>query len=445
MNLSGTTEISKTRTAPTRQKALALNLDPDIYGTIAEIGAGQETSRWFFRVGAAAGTIAKTMSAYDMTVSDEVYGKSGRYVSRERVEAMLEKEFNLLIQRLSGDRGENTRFFAFANTVAARNFQGTNECHGWIGLRFQEKPGAAPSTIILHVNMLDPTNLQQQEALGVLGVNLIHAVFLAGEDPVDGLKAVSDNLEEYELEVDVSALSGPAFEGVDPAHTGMSMLRSGLANVVLFNREGTMAPPSEVLRKRPIIVRRVSPAQPLVEHARVMEMASKAFIEENASDLQALEMLDFSFSDEARDDSERFDQVVGRVRETLGHGEWTMASSLRHNYTFTDYLRRYSNQPLRFVVGTSTFAMLLNEMYYQDLRGGILEATGRLFTDDVKIYVHPMKRENFYTHLESSRIDPNWVSVGGDDMIRLSDLEFRPPTNLLYQYVLEAGWIKEIA
>jgi len=435
-------------TTSTHQKALAINLDENIYGTIAEIGAGQETARWFFRVGAAAGTIAKTISAYDMTVSDEVYGKAGRYVSRERVEAMLDKEFNLLIERLGREKGSDARFFAFANTVAARNFEGTNECHGWVGLRFQNKPGGEPSTIILHVNMLDPTNLQQQEALGILGVNLIHAVFLAGQDAVDGLKAVSDNLDEHEIEVDVAALSGNAFKNIDPAHTGMSMLDSGLANVVLFDREGSMAPPSEVLRKRPIIVRRVSPTQPLVEHTRVMEMAAKAFKEEGASDLHALEMLDFSFSlahEDAKQDAKRAELFVSRLRQMMGQGEWTMASAMRHNYNFTSYLRRYSGQPLRFVVGTSTFAMILNEMYYRDLPGGILEATGRLFADDVRIYVHPMKRENFYAHLESSEIDPNWVSVGGGDMIRLCDLEFRPPTNLLYSYVLEAGWVQEIS
>ena len=428
----------------THQKALAINIDQNIYGTIAEIGAGQEVARWFFRVGGAAGSVAKTISAYDMTVSDEVYGKAGRYVSRERVEAMLEKEFTLLHKRLGADRSEKTRFFAYANTVSARNYQGTNECHGWIGLRFQHEVGAEASTIILHVNMLDPTNLQQQEALGILGVNLVHSVFLSGVDAVDGLKTVSDNLHEHELEVDVAALSGPAFAGVDAAHTGMSMLASGLAKVVLFNRKGEMCPPSEVLRKRPLVIRRVSMSQPLIANERVMEMATKQFMSEGECQDKPLETIDFSFSTVHADKPKKIEEYAERVRQTLAQGEWIMVSSLRHNYAFTDYLRRYSNQPLRFVVGTSAFAMLLNEGYYRDLSGGILEATGRLFTNDVKIYVHPMKKENFYKHIESSEIDPNWISVGGNDLIALADLEFRPPTSLLYQYVMEAGWVTEV-
>ena len=428
----------------THQKALAINLDANIYGAIAEIGAGQEVARWFFRVGGAAGSVAKTISAYDMKVSDEVYGKAGRYVSRERVEAMLDKEYSLLLSRLGNDRPPETRFFAYANTVAARNYDGTNECHGWVGLRFQHQQGAPASTVVLHVNMLDPTNLQQQEALGILGVNLIHSVFLGGEDTVDGLKYVSDSLHENDIEVDVAALDGPAFTSVDAAHTGMSMLASGLAKVVLFNREGEMCPPSEVLRQRPLIIRRVAMSQPLVANKRVMEMASKRFMAEDPSHEQPLGTIDFSFSTVHAGRPKKIEAYAEKVRKALGHGEWVMVSSLRHNYAFTDYLRRYSNQPLRFVVGVSAFAMLLNEAYYRDLSGCILEATGRLFTNDVKIYVHPMKRENFYKHIESSEMDPNWISVGGSDLIALEDLEFRPPTNLLYQYVCAAGWVHEV-
>jgi hypothetical protein len=177
----------------THQKALSINLDEKIYGTLAEIGAAQEVARWLFRVGGASGSIAKTMSAYDMTVSDEVYGRAGRYVSRQRVEAMLDKEYSLLIKRL-GDQRSDTRFFAFANTIAARNFAGTNECHGWVGLRFQSKPGAEPDTVILHINMLDDTTLQQQEALGVLGINLIHGAFMEADGPLRGLDSLSDNV-----------------------------------------------------------------------------------------------------------------------------------------------------------------------------------------------------------------------------------------------------------
>ncbi len=428
----------------THQKALAINLDHCIYGAIAEIGAGQETARWFFRVGGAAGTVAKTISAYDMKVSDEVYGKAGRYVSRERVEAMLDKEFSLLISRLGEDRTSETRFFAYANTVQARNFDGSNECHGWIGLRFQHEPGAEPSTAIMHVNMLDPTNLQQQEALGVLGVNLIHSSFLAGDNPVDGLKFVADNIDEHDIEVDVAALSGPAFESVDAAHTGMSMLASGLAKVVLFDKEGQMRPPSEVLRRRPLIIRRVAMSQPLVANERVMKMASEKFLSEDESHEEPLCTVDFSFSTVHADKPNMIEEYAQKVRDTLAQGEWVMVSSLRHNYAFTDYLRRYSSQPLRFVLGTSAFAMLLNEGYYRDLAGGILEATGRLFTNDVKLYVHPMQSENFYKHIDSSEIDPNWISVGGTDLISLDDLEFRPPTNLLYEYVRAEGWVFEV-
>ncbi|MEC9314378.1 MAG: TonB-dependent receptor, partial [Pseudomonadota bacterium] len=164
-------------------KALEVNLDEIRYGSFAEIGAGQEVVRWFFRVGGAAGTIAKSISAYDMKVSDDIYGKAPRYVCRERLEAMLDIEYKLNIERLSEQRGDNTAFFAFADTVSARNYHGTNECHGWLGIRFQTEPHAAPSDIIIHVRMLDNENALQQEALGIIGVNLIYGAFHLSHNP----------------------------------------------------------------------------------------------------------------------------------------------------------------------------------------------------------------------------------------------------------------------
>jgi hypothetical protein len=172
----------------THQKALSINLDDKIYGTIAEIGAAQEVARWFFRVGAAAGSIAETMSAYDMQVSDDIYGEAGRYVSRERVNSMLDKDYGLLVDRLAEKRGSDTRFFALCNTVAARNFAGTNECHGWVGLRFQSEVGGEPNTIIVHINMFDDTHVAQQEAVGILGVNLIYSAFFRPGNPRSGTR-----------------------------------------------------------------------------------------------------------------------------------------------------------------------------------------------------------------------------------------------------------------
>ena len=186
----------------THQKALKVNLDPTKYGTFAEIGAGQEVARWFFRVGGAAGTIAKSMSAYDMTISDAIYGQSDRYVSRQRLHKMLDHEFGLMLERLQAKRGADTRFFVFADTVAAKSFKGTGECHGWMGIRFQNQPGAEPSQIIIHVRMLDRENLQQQEALGIIGVNLVYGAFYLSNDPKAFIGSLLDDLTHERVEVD---------------------------------------------------------------------------------------------------------------------------------------------------------------------------------------------------------------------------------------------------
>ena len=242
----------------THQKALSINLNDKIYGTIAEIGAAQEVARWFFRVGAAAGSIAKTISAYDMQVSDQIYGEAGRYVSRQRVTSVLDKEYQLLIDRLDTKRGKDTRFFAFCDTISARNFAGSNECQGWIGLRFQSEVGAEPNTIIVHINMLDDTNIAQQEAVGILGVNLIHSAFSSVDGAAVDISNLIDNLEPGRLEVDLVDLSGPAFQATDSIAAAMVMVRNGLAEAVLLDANGQQQPPTEIFRKRPAIIRRTT-------------------------------------------------------------------------------------------------------------------------------------------------------------------------------------------
>lgn len=428
----------------THQKALSINLDEKIYGTLAEIGAAQEVARWLFRVGGAAGSIAKTMSAYDMTVSDEIYGRAGRYVSRARVEAMLDKEYSLLIHRLSSERID-TRFFAFANTVSARNFSGTNECHGWVGLRFQAVPGGEPNTVILHVNMLDETTLQQQEALGILGINLIYGAFMDPDGPLAGLDTLSENLAPGSIEVDVADLSGPMFEGVDPARTGMAMVRSGLADVVLFDREGKQRPPSEIVRKRPMIIKRTSTRYSSVIDSKAFEAAGKKLAEEVA-DLadKPLNITEFSINSVHASGGSDADKNLNHLRALVAQEEWVMLTRLRQSYKLTGYLRRYSNQPVRFVMGASTFAMLLSEKFYVDSTGGLLEATGKLYADAVRIYVQPMSPDDCRSHLNSVELAPDWVTFPGDTDVTLHNLSFSGPTRLLHHYLLEAGWVEEL-
>ena len=211
--------------ADTHAKALAINLDPTIYGTIAEIGAGQEVARWFLKVGAASGTVAQTISAYDKTVSDSIYGAGTRYVSKERLQRMLDCEYKQLTERLGPSCGDTKKFFVYANTASARNYAGDNEQHAWIGLRFLTEAHGIPSEVIIHVALLDRTNQLQQDALGVLGVNLIHSVHFHRGSMEDFLAALWDELSLARLEIDVLELSGPAFESVDHRRCALHLLR----------------------------------------------------------------------------------------------------------------------------------------------------------------------------------------------------------------------------
>src|SRR5271169_610889 len=242
----------------TNQKALKINLDPGFYGTFAEIGAGQEVARWFFKVGGAAGTISKSMSAYDMAVSDAIYGRCKRYVSRERLQGMLDYEHGLNLERLQSSRRESTAFFAFANTVAARSYQGTNECHGWMGVKYQAHPRDADSQIILHVRMLDHENDLQQEALGIVGVNLLYASSFLHHKPELMVESLLDSLTTERVEIDMIEYSGIEFRHVDNRVMSLKLVQLGLSGAAMFGPAGQVLQPSEILRKRPILVERGS-------------------------------------------------------------------------------------------------------------------------------------------------------------------------------------------
>ncbi|MCK9469392.1 MAG: hypothetical protein M0Q49_08240, partial [Porticoccaceae bacterium] len=240
----------------TEQKALEINLDEQKYGTIVEIGAGQEVARQFFNAGAAAGTIAKTSSAYDMQISDAIYGKAERYVSLERVRQMMDHEFDLLIERLAQRRSRNTTYFTYAATVTARSYRQTSECHGWIGLKLQMYPGAPASEIVMHVRMMDDTNKLQSEALGILGVNLIYGAFFAPLKPKALIEGLLDNLEPDRIEVDLINFSGPYFEEVDNRLMNLHLVRSWCCRAVMFDSTNQpVVPGTELRRKNTLVLR----------------------------------------------------------------------------------------------------------------------------------------------------------------------------------------------
>jgi len=238
----------------THHKALTLNLDPSTFGSFAEIGAGQEVARWFLLVGGASGTVAKTISAYDKEVSDDLYGSGSRYVSKQRLESMLDNEWTQLLTQLGKTRGQQTRFFCFVDTVSARNFAGTNDSHGWIGLRFQLQPGGSPQDVMLHINMRDSSNVLQQQAMGILGVNLIYAAFYEGQTKESFLEGLAQDVVAERIELDYVELRGPAFESWDQRALPVHLVRAGLAEAVFFSSKGSLVPPAEVLHKKAVVL-----------------------------------------------------------------------------------------------------------------------------------------------------------------------------------------------
>jgi hypothetical protein len=425
----------------THNRALAVNLDPKVYGTFAEIGAGQEVARWFLRVGGAAGTVAKTISAYDMKFSDEIYGKGTRYVSRDRLLSMLDREYALLRERLDEPRGADTRFFAFADTVAARNYAGTNECHGWMGTRFQPAPRSEPSQVLLHVNMLDPTNLQQQQALGILGVNLVHASFHEC-DSIDALlDGIFADLSLERLEVDVVELRGPAFARVDPRQLGEKLVRKEIARAVMFSDDAALVQPSELLRKRPLVVERGMFQSVAPLHQRMFDEATQKLRDEAKPERELLSIPELSITPVSGVEAPDAIETLRRLSDMFELKHPVLLTRFPEIYHLTRYLRRYTDEPIRFVVGASTLVKLFHEAQYADLLGGLLEALARLLADNVKIYVFPMEIEAFRLALDGAGIAFAPEKSSAEGLVTADTIQLDPPIRHLYHYLREANWI----
>ncbi|THF61954.1 TonB-dependent receptor [Pseudothauera nasutitermitis] len=376
----------------TDQKALQINLDKFKYGSIVEIGAGQEVARRFFQVGAAAGTVAKTMSAYDMAVSDAIYGHADRYVGRTRLMQMLDKEFAQVVERLTDLRPRNTTFFAYAATVTARSYKQQNECHGWIGIRLQLHPGAAPSDVILHVRMLDATNAQQSEALGILGVNLIHGAFFQHGRPEWIVEGLADGLGSDRIEVDLIHFAGPYFEDVENRLMNLHLIRSWLTRAVVFDPNGQVVVPGELFYRKPVLVMRGS-FNPLTRvtldmlQAGQQRFASLQGVEEDRLvSLAEITMNTLSSGGEPNDAD-----VLARIDLLASQGCTVMISDYVRFFRLRAYLRRYTQQPIGIVLSVRDFDFLFDEKYYEGLEGGILEAFGKLFPDNTHVYVYPSR------------------------------------------------------
>ncbi len=374
------------------QKALKINLDPLFYGTFAEIGAGQEVARWFFKVGAAAGTISKSISAYDMAVSDAIYGRCKRYVSRERLQGMLDYEHGLNLERLQSARRESTAFFAFANTVAARNYQGTNECHGWMGVKFQAHPRDDNSQIIIHVRMLDRENDLQQETLGIVGVNLLYAAFFLHHRPELILESLLDNLTTQRIEIDMIEFSGIEFRHVDNRVMSLKLVQLGLSGAAMFGPTGEVLQPSEVLRKRPILVERGSFRPVTKVNIDMIKSAHERFASEpEVEPGQVVELMEITMRNLLATGKIDLTDFLARADVLAAAGKTVLISDYFEYYRLAAYLTRYTSQPIAVTMGVASLQDLFMEKYYAGLEGGILEAFGKLFTKDLRIYVYPLR------------------------------------------------------
>jgi len=392
LDLSSILAVMEPLSPTTYQKALQINLDATKYGAFAEIGAGQEVARWFFHVGRAANTVAKTISAYDMSVSDAIYGRCDRYVSRQRLEAMLDHEFALLLERLQATRGDHASFFVFADTVATRNPARQEDGHGWLGLRFQTQPGATPSEIIIHVSMRDRDNVRAQETLGIIGVNLTHAGLFHHHEPATLLAALTDGLTRDRVEIDMLKLSGPAFEGVDNRLMGLQLVERGCTDAAMFHADGTVIQPSEVLYKRSILVERGT-FRPITNLTLdLLTRAHEQFLEEpqvaGEAPIVLLEMTLQGLASERGIDQRDFLARVDILRDL---GQTVLISNYRRYFRLVEYLARYTQRPIGIALGIPSLREVAADEHYGDLPGGRLESTGRLFRNGVKLYVYPYR------------------------------------------------------
>lgn len=411
----------------TEQKALEINLDNSIYGTFAEIGAGQEVARYFFQVGAAAGTIAKTMSAYDKTYSDKIYGEeaSGRYVCEERLYKMLDHEYDLMESRLSNERPDSN-FFVFSDTVAAINYSRTIKGNGWLGIRFQLHPGGAPNDLVLHVRMLDNDNQLQQQAIGILGVNLIYACYRYNQEPEVLIQSLMDSLHGR-VKIDMVRLTGPDFMDLDNRLISLWMVKNGLTDVAMFGPDRQNVHASEFLYKRHVMLVRGSFRPATLVNLDMIKASYQQFRNEDKVDPKRSFLLTEITMDNLCGIGELDEQdFLDRAELLNSLGQTVVISDCKQYKDLVSYLSDYKIQQLGIVVGVGELLDLINDKFYQNMDGRLLAAFGELFTRNVKFYVYPARQE------------------GSGELITAQNLPVPEGVKFLYKHLLDNRQVVDV-
>jgi hypothetical protein len=418
------------------RKALKLNLNPTIYGSFAEIGGGQEVARHFFKAGGASGTIAKTISAYDKAFSDLFYDPDsfGRYVSEERLKKMLEAEYHDLVSTLGGKSGNNKLFFSFANTVETLNYHKSNQGHGWIGMKFMLKPQTEPNEVILHVKMHENDGMLQQETLGILGVNLIYACYFFYEYPNQFIRSLLDNLSTDRIEITMMRMTGPDLAYVDNRLLGVQLVKNSMTKAIMFDRYGNVQQPADMLYKKNVLAFRGSFRPVTYVMVDMLRKSFRIFKRdedyERDNTMALCEMTLNNLLHQGELDERDF---LARVDVLNGMGQNVMVSNFREYYKLVGYFSQFRIKKLRIVIGIPTMMNVLEKKYYKNLRGGILEALGKLFVENMKLYVYP-------TVSSVSLDDP----TKGKKLITSENLELASDIGGIYNYLIENRMIIDI-
>jgi hypothetical protein len=429
----------------THHKALSINLEAATFGSFAEIGAGQEVARWFLQVGGGSATVAKSISAYDKEVSDDIYGATSRYVSEQRLQAMLDKEWEQLLSQLQKTRGDKTRFFSFVDTISARNYAGTNLAHGWIGIRFQAEPEGPANDVILHVNLMDPTNVQQQEAVGILGVNLVHAVFHARTTADGFIKDIAEGVAPSRLEIDYVTLAGPAFGDCSSGQWSCRSLHACLvahnfAQAVIFTNKDDFQPFIDALYKKAVVIAPGIFQHPEKYHAHMMEAGVQKLKSEQHSDISVLGLFGVTVPPLLDHDAHNgFADLLQKIDalHSLGYGVLLMHE--RELYKMSALIQRFTSLPIRFVIGISVMLRVFEDDY-RHLGGNTLRAVSMLFFQNVRIFAFPMATsdvEDWSNKLSAT----GWHWTDASGYVFADSLKPPGPLRYLYEYLLASNFI----